>query len=45
MISLKEFLLLIHVMSDETPKDKIKWAFTTYDENKDDFIIAEEMKR
>ena len=45
VISLKEFVLLIRVMSDETPKDKIKWAFTTYDENKDGFISAEEMKR
>ena len=35
VISLKEFVLLIHVMSDETPEEKIKWAFTTYDENKD----------
>eukprot|EP00090_Calanus_glacialis_P010742 TRINITY_DN19200_c0_g1_i1.p1 TRINITY_DN19200_c0_g1~~TRINITY_DN19200_c0_g1_i1.p1 ORF type:complete len:216 (-),score=63.73 TRINITY_DN19200_c0_g1_i1:169-774(-) len=45
VISLKEFVLLIRVMSDETPEDKIKWAFTTYDENKDGFISAEEMKR
>ena len=45
VISLKEFVLPIRVMSDETPEDKIKWAFTTYDENKDGFISAEEMKR
>eukprot|EP00091_Calanus_sinicus_P011708 TRINITY_DN2643_c0_g1_i3.p1 TRINITY_DN2643_c0_g1~~TRINITY_DN2643_c0_g1_i3.p1 ORF type:complete len:202 (+),score=63.96 TRINITY_DN2643_c0_g1_i3:95-700(+) len=45
VISLKEFVLLIRVMSDDTPADKIKWAFTTYDENKDGYINAEEMKR
>jgi len=45
VISLKEFVLLVRVMSDEDPADKIKWAFTTYDENKDGFINAEEMKR
>jgi len=45
VISLKEFVLLIRVMSDDSPEDKIKWAFTTYDENKDGLISAEEMKR
>merc|ERR1739838_134542 len=45
VISLKEFVLLIHVMSDEAPEAKIKWAFKTYDENKDGLINAEEMKR
>jgi len=45
VISLKEFVLLMRVMSDESPADKIKWAFTTYDENKDGLIDAEEMKR
>jgi len=45
VISLKEFVLLIRVMSDDTPQDKIKWAFTTYDENKDGYINAEEMRR
>jgi len=45
VISLKEFVLLVRVMSDEDPADKIKWAFTTYDENKDGFINAQEMKR
>merc|ERR1711970_231031 len=43
-ISFKEFVLLIRVMSDESPADKIKWALTTYDENKDGLINAEEMK-
>jgi len=43
-ISIKEFVLLIHFMSDETPEEKIKWAFTTYDTNKDGQIDAEEMK-
>merc|ERR1712212_609398 len=45
VISLKEFVLLIRVMSDDKPEDKIKWAFIAYDENKDGFINAEEMKR
>merc|ERR1711892_412026 len=45
VISLKEFVLLIRVMSDELPEAKIKWAFKTYDENKDGFIDAEEAKR
>jgi len=45
VISLKEFVLLIRVMSDDTPEAKIKWAFTTYDQNKDGFIDAGEMKR
>jgi len=45
VISLKEFVLLIHVMSDKSPEEKIEWAFKTYDENKDGFINAEEMKR
>ena len=45
VISLKEFVLLIRVMSDESSEDKIKWAFKTYDENKDGYINAEEMKR
>eukprot|EP00092_Neocalanus_flemingeri_P011019 GFUD01011864.1.p1 GENE.GFUD01011864.1~~GFUD01011864.1.p1 ORF type:complete len:202 (+),score=57.65 GFUD01011864.1:129-734(+) len=45
VISIKEFVLLIHVMSDEEPQDKIKWAFLTYDENKDGLIDAEELKR
>lgn len=45
VISLKEFVLLIRVMSDDAPENKIKWAFTTYDENKDGFINAEEMTR
>merc|ERR1711970_616317 len=45
VISLKEFVLLMRVMSDESPQDKIRWAFTAYDENKDGFINAEEMKR
>merc|ERR1711887_305306 len=45
VISLKEFVLLMRVMSDESPQDKIKWAFIAYDENKDGFINAEEMKR
>jgi len=45
VISLKEFVLLIRVMSDDAPEDKIKWGFKTYDENKDGFIDAEEMKR
>eukprot|EP00092_Neocalanus_flemingeri_P011632 GFUD01012533.1.p1 GENE.GFUD01012533.1~~GFUD01012533.1.p1 ORF type:complete len:228 (+),score=64.34 GFUD01012533.1:69-752(+) len=45
VISIKEFVLLVHVMSDEDPKEKIKWAFSTYDENKDGQIDAEEMKR
>jgi len=43
-ISFKEFVLLIRVMSDESPADKIKWALTTYDQNKDGLINAEEMK-
>lgn len=45
VISLKEFVLLIRVMSDDSPQFKIKWAFTTYDENKDGFIDADELKR
>jgi len=45
VISLKEFVLLIRVMSDDSPEDKIKWAFKTYDENKDGHIDADEMKR
>ena len=45
VISLKEFVLLIRVMSDESSEDKIKWAFKTYDENKDGYINAEEMKK
>jgi len=45
VISLKEFVLLIRVMSDESPEAKIRWAFKTYDENKDGFIDAEEAKR
>jgi len=45
VISLKEFVLLIRVMCDDAPADKIKWAFNTYDENKDGLINAEEMKR
>ena len=45
VISLKEFVLLMRVMSDESPQDKIKWAFIAYDENKDGFINADEMKR
>merc|ERR1739844_190669 len=45
VISLKEFVLLIRIMSDDSPEDKIKWAFTTYDENKDGLIDAGEMKR
>jgi len=45
VISLKEFVLLIRVMSDDSPEDKIKWAFKTYDENKDSHIDADEMKR
>jgi len=44
-ISIKEFVLLIRVMSDESPEDKIKWAFKAYDENKDGLINAEEMMR
>ena len=44
LISLKEFVLLIRVMSDDSPQDKIKWAFTMYDENGDGFINADEMK-
>jgi len=44
-ISIKEFVLLIHFMSDETPEDKIKWAFATYDTNKDGQIDADEMKQ
>jgi len=45
VISLKEFVLLIRVMCDDAPEDKIKWGFKAYDENKDGFIDAEEMKR
>ena len=45
VISLKEFVLLIRVMSDDSPQYKIKWAFTTYDENKDGFIDVSELKR
>ena len=45
VISIKEFVLLVHFMSDEAPGEKIKWAFTTYDTNKDGHIDAEEMKR
>jgi len=45
VISLKEFVLLIRVMSDDTSEDKIKWAFTAYDENKDGHIDADEMRR
>jgi len=45
VISLKEFVLLMRVMSDESPQDKIKWAFIAYDENKDGCISADEMKR
>ena len=44
-ISLKEFVLLLRVMSDDTPEDKVKWAFATYDENKDGLIDTHEMKR
>jgi len=44
-ISLKEFVLLIRVMSDEASEDKIKWAFKAYDENKDGYIDANEMQR
>merc|ERR1712123_542258 len=32
-------------LSDESPEAKIRWAFKTYDENKDGFIDAEEAKR
>ena len=45
VISLKEFVLLMRVMSNESPQDKIKWAFIAYEENKDGFINADEMKR
>ena len=45
VISLKEFVLLIRVMSDDAPEEKIKWGFKAYDENNDGFIDAEEMKR
>merc|ERR1712179_704315 len=45
VISLKEFVLLIRVMSDDAPEDKIKWGFKAYDENNDGFIDAEEMKK
>jgi len=44
VISFKEFVLLIRVMSDDSSVDKIKWAFTTYDENGDGLINVEEMK-
>merc|ERR1711970_253376 len=44
VISFKEFVLLIRVMSDDSPADKIKWAISTYDENGDGLIDAEEMK-
>ena len=44
-ISLKEFVLLIRVMSNDASEDKIKWAFKAYDENKDGYIDANEMQR
>merc|ERR1712179_622882 len=45
VISIKGFVMLIHVMSDESPQDKIKWAFTNYDTNGDGHISADEMQR
>merc|ERR1711962_1748168 len=41
VISLKEFVLLIRVMSDDAPEDKIKWGFKAYDENNDGFFDGE----
>eukprot|EP00092_Neocalanus_flemingeri_P090036 GFUD01114018.1.p1 GENE.GFUD01114018.1~~GFUD01114018.1.p1 ORF type:complete len:214 (+),score=48.44 GFUD01114018.1:38-643(+) len=45
VISIKEFVLLVHVMSDEDPKEKIKWIFSSYDENNDQLINFAEMKK
>jgi len=45
LISLKEFMLIVRIMSEDMPEEKIKWAFKTYDANDDGTIDAHEMKR
>ncbi|CAE1332105.1 Frequenin-1,Neuronal calcium sensor 1,Neuron-specific calcium-binding protein hippocalcin,Hippocalcin-like protein 1,Neuronal calcium sensor 2,Visinin-like protein 1,Calcium-binding protein NCS-1,Neurocalcin homolog,Neurocalcin-delta A,Neurocalcin-delta B,Hippocalcin-like protein 4,Neurocalcin,Neurocalcin-delta [Acanthosepion pharaonis] len=42
-IDFKEFMLAISVTSAKDPKEKLTWAFTMYDKNKDGTIEKSEM--